>query len=82
MQPAQSFENRELVLSAIQAGLGIGLLDVSVLQTEIRAGHLIQPFNEEFQTGWSHYFVSPEGRPLSSSCKSFRDWVIEQANSG
>ena len=80
-QPVQLVENRELVLSSIRAGLGIGLLDVSVLQQEIRAGELIQPFDEELDTGWSHFFVSPAGRPLSSACEAFRDWVIGQARS-
>jgi len=79
LQPVQLLENRELVLSAVRAGLGIGLLDVSVLQREIRAGDLIQPFKEELHTGWSHFFVRPAGPQLSSACAAFRDWVIEQA---
>ena len=78
-QPVQLVENRELVLSAIRAGLGIGLLDVSVLQRELRAGDLIQPFQEELHTGWSHFFVSPAGRQLSSACEAFRQWIIEEA---
>ncbi len=72
-------ENRELVLSAVRAGLGIGVLDVSVLQREIRAGDLVQPFQEELHTGWSHFFVSPTGRQLSSACEAFRNWIIAQA---
>jgi LysR family transcriptional regulator, glycine cleavage system transcriptional activator len=77
-QPVQLVENRELVLAAIRAGLGIGLLDVSVLQREIQAGDLIQPFQEELHSGWSHFFVSPAGRQLSSGCEAFRNWIIEQ----
>lgn len=78
--PVQLMENRELVLSAVRAGLGIGLLDVSVLQREIREGDLLQPFQEEFHTGWSHFFVSPAGRPISSACEAFREWIVEQAH--
>ncbi len=78
-KPVQLVENRELVLSAIRAGLGIGVLDVSVLQREIRSGDLIQPFQEELHTGWSHFFVSPAGWQLSSACEAFRNWIIEQA---
>lgn len=77
-QPVQFVENRELVLSAICAGLGIGMLDVSLLQRELRAGDLIQPFQEELHTGWSHFFVTPVGRQLSSACEAFRSWLIEQ----
>lgn len=80
-QPVQLVENRELVLSSIRAGLGIGLLDVSVLQKEIEGGDLIQPFDKELDTGWSHFFVNPAGRPLSSACEVFRDWIIAQARS-
>lgn len=78
-KPVQLVENRELVLSAVRAGLGIGVLDVSVLQREIRAGDLVQPFQEELHTGWSHFFVSPTGRQLSSACEAFRNWIIAQA---
>jgi LysR family glycine cleavage system transcriptional activator len=78
-QPVQFVENRELVLSAIRAGLGIGMLDVSLLQCELRGGDLIQPFQKELHTGWSHFFVTPAGRQLSSACESFRSWLIEQA---
>jgi LysR family glycine cleavage system transcriptional activator len=78
-QPVQLVENRELVLSAIRAGLGIGLLDVAVLQREIYAGELIQPFKEELHTGWGHFFVSPAGGPLSTASEAFRSWIGEQA---
>ena len=78
-KPVQLVESRELVLSAIRAGLGIGVLDVSLLQCEISAGDLIQPFDEELHTGWNHFFVSPAGRQLSSACEAFRNWVMEQA---
>jgi DNA-binding transcriptional LysR family regulator len=78
-EPVQMMENRELVLSAVRAGLGIGLLDVSVLRREIVAGDLIQPFQYEVETGWCHCFVSPGGRQLSSACEAFRNWMIEQA---
>jgi LysR family glycine cleavage system transcriptional activator len=78
-KPVQLVDNRELVLSAIRAGLGIGMLDVSVLERELSAGDLIQPFQEELHTGWGHFFVSPAGRQLSSACEVFRSWVLEQA---
>lgn len=78
-KPVQLVENRDLVLSAIRAGLGIGVLDVSLLQREIRAGDLIQPFPEELHTGWSHFFVSPAGRQLSSAAEAFRNWIIGEA---
>lgn len=78
-KPVQMVESRELVLSAVRAGLGIGMLDVSVLQREIHARDLIQPFEHELDTGWSHYFVSPAGRQLGSACEGFKNWMIEQA---
>ena len=78
-KPVQIVDNRELVLSAVRAGLGIGLLDVSLLRREIAAGDLAQPFEEELHTGWSHYFVSPAGVQLGSACAAFRDWIVEQA---
>lgn len=78
-KPVQLVENRELVLSAIRAGLGIGVLDVPVLQREISAGELIQPFREELHTGWTHFFVTPARRQLSSACEAFRTWIVDQA---
>ena len=77
--PVQLLDNRELVLSAIRAGLGIGLLDVAVLEREIRSGELIQPFDVELHTGWTHFFITPAGRRVSSACEAFRSWVLQQA---
>lgn len=72
-------DSRELVLGAVTAGLGIGLLDVSVLGRELEAGDLVQLFPEVLETGWSHWIVTPAGQRPSAAASAFIDWLVAEA---
>ena len=70
----QRLDGRELIAEAVLAGLGIGLMDVSIFARHIRDGELLQ-LAPAVHTGWSHYLVIPEGAPASPPRESFREWV-------
>lgn len=72
---AQRLRGRELVYEAVTAGLGTGLLDISVLEREILAGDLVRLFPHVLETGWSHCLVTPAERPPSAACRAFMEWV-------
>jgi DNA-binding transcriptional LysR family regulator len=74
---AQPFEGRELVADAVQAGLGIGLMDVSVFAREIEAGELVQ-LGPAVETGWSHYLVRPAQEAVDEGVEAFRAWIMEE----
>lgn len=71
----QRLDGRELVAEAVQAGLGIGLMDVSIFARHLREGALVQ-LAPPVHTGWSHCLVTPEAAPPSPPLQAFRDWIL------
>jgi DNA-binding transcriptional LysR family regulator len=76
---AHLVDGRELALAAIRSGLGVGLLDVAVLQRELRRGELAQLLPNALDTGWSHFLLTPSGSVPSPACRRFRDWLLAAA---
>ena len=75
---AQRFDGRELVAEAVLAGLGIGLMDVSVHAAQIAQGRLVQ-LGPAVPTGWGHYFLWPRRAEPGAPVSAFRDWLFETA---
>ncbi|HEX9946591.1 MAG TPA: LysR substrate-binding domain-containing protein [Allosphingosinicella sp.] len=73
--PAHLVDGRELALAAVRSGLGVGLLDVSVLGRELRRGDLVQMLPHALDTGWSHFLLTPSGSVPSPACRRFGDWL-------
>ena len=71
-------DGRELIAEAVLAGLGIGLMDVSIFARHIRDGELVQ-LEPAVHTGWSHYLVAAEGAPPSPPRDAFREWILASA---
>jgi DNA-binding transcriptional LysR family regulator len=78
LRRGQCLDGRELVAEAVFAGLGVGLMDVSVFASQIRTGRLCQ-LGAAVPTGWNHYFVTPEHGSASPARQAFRDWLMAQA---
>jgi DNA-binding transcriptional LysR family regulator len=77
----QRLDGRELIAEAVLAGLGIGLMDVSIFARQIRDGELVQ-LGPAVHTGWDHYLVTSEKGSSSGPREAFRDWIIVQAQDG
>jgi DNA-binding transcriptional LysR family regulator len=74
----QRLDGRELIAEAVLAGLGIGLMDVSIFARHIRDGELVQ-LDRAADTGWSHYLVIPEEASASPPLEAFREWILSKA---
>ncbi len=74
----QRLDGRELIAEAVLAGLGIGLMDVSIFARQIQDGELVQ-LDAAVHTGWNHYLVTPETGSSSAPREAFRDWITAQA---
>jgi LysR family glycine cleavage system transcriptional activator len=74
----QRLDGRELIAEAVLAGLGIGLMDVSIFARHIRDGALIQ-LDPAVPTGWSHSLVTPEDARASPPREAFRQWILSSA---
>lgn len=75
----QRLDGRELIAEAVLAGLGIGLMDVSIFARHLRDGELVQ-LEPAVHTGWSHYLAAPEGAPASPPREAFREWILSEAD--
>lgn len=72
---AHLVDGRELALAAVRSGLGIALLDISVLDREIRRGELAPVLPNALDTGWSHFLLTPVGSAPSAAGRRFGDWL-------
>jgi LysR family transcriptional regulator, glycine cleavage system transcriptional activator len=74
----QRLDGRELIAEAVLAGLGIGLMDVSIFARHLRDGELVQ-LDPAVHTGWNHSLVVPEGAAASPPREAFREWLLSKA---
>jgi LysR family glycine cleavage system transcriptional activator len=71
----------DLLLPSIQAaadGLGVVMGRTAVVNADIKAGLLVEPFNIRLPSAAGYHVVSPAGRASNPMVKVFRDWVLER----
>lgn len=79
---AHLVDGRELALAAVRSALGVGLLDISVLERELRCGELVQLLPNALDTGWSHFLLTPAGSAPTAAARRFGAWLRAAAASG
>jgi DNA-binding transcriptional LysR family regulator len=63
-------------------GQGIALVDTNLFGEELRAGHLVRPFDVTLDDGYGYYLIThPEGL-ADTAIALFRSWLIERFGSG
>lgn len=72
------FEHFSMVIQAAVAGLGVAILPEFLVQQEIAAGELIQPFAYPVRSTHAYHLVYPEEKRELPTLKAFRDWLLEQ----
>ncbi|WP_165768797.1 LysR substrate-binding domain-containing protein [Sandarakinorhabdus cyanobacteriorum] len=76
--PAQmSVPNRDLTISAVLAGSGMGLVDLLVTADQIGTGAIV-PVGAVRATGWHYHLVLPNGRRPGPAVRLFRDWLLAE----
>jgi len=73
------FDQFSMVIAAVQASLGIGLLPRYLIENDLRDGHLIAIGDEELVTENSYYFVTPLDKE-DENVEKFYQWMIEEVN--
>ena len=73
------FDQFSMVISAVEASLGIGLLPKYLVEKEISEGHLIVIDDEELVTANSYYCVTPIDQE-DDNVENFCSWMIEEAS--
>jgi LysR family glycine cleavage system transcriptional activator len=71
-----------LILQAAAAGQGIALARGALAKPALEAGTLVRLFSRSARTSFSYYIVYPPASAAVPRVAAFRDWLVEQTESG
>ncbi|NLR99870.1 transcriptional regulator GcvA [Rhizobium sp. P38BS-XIX] len=71
-----SFDDSGLLLRAVLAGQGAGLLPAALVEEELRDGRLSQLFPPKRMEDFAYYLVCPDNRRNQPKIVAFRDWIL------
>ncbi|WEJ98467.1 MAG: LysR substrate-binding domain-containing protein [Candidatus Sphingomonas phytovorans] len=74
----RTLPTRELVIDAVLAGAGVGILDTTIVAAELERAEL-QFLAPPRASGWSYYFVAPAYSFGRKEVKAFAQWMLEEA---
>lgn len=74
----QRYERFSIMISALSAGLGIGLMPRCLIEQELSSGELTLLFDEPLKTEYGYYFVHPKELYPTPAIRLFSDWLMEK----
>lgn len=69
------YELFTMVMAAVQAGLGVGLMPRFLAQPALDAGTLVMPVSQALQVSQGYYFGYPQNSERSGALKAFEVWL-------
>jgi LysR family transcriptional regulator, glycine cleavage system transcriptional activator len=72
-------EDMNVLIQAAIEGQGVALASAPLVQAEIAAGRLVQPFRIKLPVELAFYAVHPKSRGGDASVQAFVDWLGEEA---
>jgi len=80
IQPAheQTFETRNFAIQAAIDGIGIAIVDPSLVAEDIKTGRLIAPFPQTMADKSAYYFVCPKKQVNNKAIQQLQDWLLQQ----
>ncbi len=77
MKKNQHFDTMDLAITAAIQGLGMAIVDETLVEEDIRAGRLLRPWKESVKTGASYRLVMRESRNNAAVLAAFRDGMLQ-----
>lgn len=77
-----AFDASNEVLAAAASGMGVALGRRPIVDDELAAGRLVEPFAIRIPTPGRYWFVTPEATADRPAISALRDWLRERAASG
>jgi LysR family glycine cleavage system transcriptional activator len=74
-----SFDDSGLLLKAVLAGQGAGLLPAAMVAGEIEGGQLVQLLEAAHMEDFAYYLVCPEITQNDPKIVTFREWILGQS---
>ena len=75
----QVFNDYNVTLQAAMDGFGVALARSKLVDSDLKAGRLVKPFNISLPGEVAYYAVSPWSTAELPKIKAFRDWLTEEA---
>jgi len=76
----QIFETRNFAIQAAVDGVGIAIIDPSLITEEIKAGRLVIPFPKTLADENAYYLVYPDKHASLPRIQDFQSWLLAQIN--
>lgn len=77
----QTFETRNFAIQAAVDGVGIAIIDPSLVAEEIKTGRLLIPFPQTLADKSAYYLVYPKKHVLLPRIQQFQAWLLQQVSS-
>jgi len=74
----QTFETRNFAIQAAIDGVGIAMIDPSLITEELKSGRLINPFSQTMADRSAYYLVYPKQQKLNPLILKFQTWILSQ----
>ena len=83
LKPAheQTFETRNFAIQAAVDGVGIAIIDPSLVAEEIKTGRLVIPFPQTLADESAYYLVYPAKDKSLAHIQQFQTWLLQQVAS-
>lgn len=75
------FDQFSMVISGVEAGLGVGLLPLYMIEAELAGGKLVRLSEQAMPTEKSYYVILPEGEQGNQAARAFQTWLLQQPGS-
>ncbi|WP_038249322.1 transcriptional regulator GcvA [Ghiorsea bivora] len=76
----QTFETRNFAIQAAVDGLGIAIVDPSLVAEDIKAGRLTTPFSQTLADKSAYYLVYPQKKNSNSHIQHLQAWLVKQSH--
>jgi LysR family glycine cleavage system transcriptional activator len=76
------FDHTALAIQAALSGMGVAIGPAPLVERDLAAGRLVEPFDFELPTESAYYFVAPEGTAEQPKIKAFGEWLREMTTAG
>jgi LysR family transcriptional regulator, glycine cleavage system transcriptional activator len=73
------FDHTALAIQAALNGLGVAMGPGPLVDGDLAAGRLVEPFDFELPSNSAYYFVAPEATADQRKIRAFRDWLCAEA---
>jgi LysR family glycine cleavage system transcriptional activator len=77
-----AFTHSNLVTQAAKDGAGVALGRSVLVQEDLDAGRLVQPFDLRLPAFHAYWIVTPKGATPRKEVRAFIDWLMEEAGTG